>query len=297
MYVAFVKSFTSLANTCVFALNYAPPSKESPFVRRALWISRRWEPFPQAGCQRRVNFGAVSGFRQLGINHKFQQGMSYGTSQENKIYHKRVGNYFDSSNYVLSKDGSHFGSPQTFSGGYALSKRLHRSNVPLCATTSVERLGSTTHHPSFTSRGSQTTKYHHPDLEGEALPETSCCQASSPRPLSDRLGSVDIHTGNVVQEFWRGQNGLHINGKELQSGINTFRSLAKEGEVVNSSVNISVSFSSPSQGGGSAPPLQFSHAPISELVYGQKVSTQSKMGQVINLSSNDLISPHIIGLC
>ena len=47
---------------------------------------------------------------------------------------------------------------------------------------------------------------------------------------SSQVGwGVDIHTGNVVQEFWRGQDVLHINVKEPQASINTVRSLAREG--------------------------------------------------------------------
>ena len=38
---------------------------------------------------------------------------------------------------------------------------------------------------------------------------------------------IDLLTGDVVQEYWRTQIGLHINIKELRAALDTKRSLAK----------------------------------------------------------------------
>ena len=38
---------------------------------------------------------------------------------------------------------------------------------------------------------------------------------------------IDLLTGDVVQEYWRTQSGLHINIKELRAALDTIRSLAK----------------------------------------------------------------------
>ena len=38
---------------------------------------------------------------------------------------------------------------------------------------------------------------------------------------------VDLKNGGAVQEFWRDQQGLHINVKELMAAIHTVKSLAR----------------------------------------------------------------------
>jgi len=64
---------------------------------------------------------------------------------------------------------------------------------------------------------------------------------------------VDVEHGTVVQEFWRGKSGLHINVKELDAAVQTVKSLAKPREVVHLSVDNSVAFSYLSRGGGRLP--------------------------------------------
>ena len=61
---------------------------------------------------------------------------------------------------------------------------------------------------------------------------------------------VDLETGAKIQEFWRGQDGLHINTKELHAAISTIRSLAKPGEKVHLSVDNTVAWSYLRRGGG-----------------------------------------------
>ena len=82
---------------------------------------------------------------------------------------------------------------------------------------------------------------------------------------------VDSRTGAVVQEFWRGQDGLHINVKELQAAINTVRSLAKPRELVHLSVDNSVSFAYLSKGGGRLPHFNFLMRPFLRWCIEQRV--------------------------
>ena len=61
---------------------------------------------------------------------------------------------------------------------------------------------------------------------------------------------VDVSTGKCVQEFWRGNDGLHINVRELHAAIASVKSLAKEGEKVHLIVDNSVAASYPRKTGG-----------------------------------------------
>ena len=66
-------------------------------------------------------------------------------------------------------------------------------------------------------------------------------------------GGLDIQSGTSLQEFWRQDNGLHINVKELHAAISTVRSLAKKGEQVHLSVDNVVAYSYLRKGGGDSP--------------------------------------------
>jgi hypothetical protein len=70
-------------------------------------------------------------------------------------------------------------------------------------------------------------------------------------------GGLDIQSGTGLQEFWRQENGLHINVKELHAAISTVRSLAKKGEQVHLAVDNVVAYSYLKKSGGKLP--QFNH--------------------------------------
>ena len=94
-------------------------------------------------------------------------------------------------------------------------------------------------------------------------------ELEQPRPEPSQKGwaGLDSQTGAVVQEFWRGQDGLHLIVKEPQAAINTVQSLAKPMELVHLSVDNSVSFAYLNKGGGKAPPLQFSDVTLTQMVH------------------------------
>jgi hypothetical protein len=66
---------------------------------------------------------------------------------------------------------------------------------------------------------------------------------------------VDVSSGSIVQEFWRGKQVLHINVKELEAAINTIKSLAKPREHVCLKVDNSVTFYYLKKHGGRIPSL------------------------------------------
>ena len=64
---------------------------------------------------------------------------------------------------------------------------------------------------------------------------------------------VDLTENRQIQEFWRDQQGLHINIKELHAAIQTVKSLAKPKEQVNLSVDNTVAYSYLKKGGAGFP--------------------------------------------
>ena len=64
---------------------------------------------------------------------------------------------------------------------------------------------------------------------------------------------VDLTENRPIQEFWRDQQGLHINIKELHAAIQTVKSLAKPKEQVNLSVDNTVAYSYLKKGGAGFP--------------------------------------------
>ena len=76
---------------------------------------------------------------------------------------------------------------------------------------------------------------------------------------------IDLLTGDVVQEYWRTQSGLHINIKELRAALDTIRSLAKPGEKVKICVDNTVAHSYLTRG-GKITPLQSMDETILDLV-------------------------------
>ena len=73
------------------------------------------------------------------------------------------------------------------------------------------------------------------------------------RLINHRVGGLDIDTGALIQEYWREEGNLHINIKELRAAMASVQALAKEGEVVNLSVDNAVSYYYLKKGGGNCP--------------------------------------------
>ena len=61
---------------------------------------------------------------------------------------------------------------------------------------------------------------------------------------------LDLQTGDFLQEFWREEQVLHINVKELRAAISTVQSLAKKGDRVHLLVDNAVTFHYFRKGGG-----------------------------------------------
>jgi hypothetical protein len=66
-------------------------------------------------------------------------------------------------------------------------------------------------------------------------------------------GALDITSGAKLHEFWRTEQGLHINIKELRASIAAVQSLAKPGETVFLSVDNQVAYSYLRKAGGKLP--------------------------------------------
>ena len=61
---------------------------------------------------------------------------------------------------------------------------------------------------------------------------------------------LDVQHGILVQDWWRKDQALHINVKELRAAVFTVRSLARKGETVVLFVNNTVACSYLTKGGG-----------------------------------------------
>ena len=129
--------------------------------------------------------------------------------------------------------------------------RAFTNIMPQIVREKIPRLGSKTGNAPLPSKGSPRARTTHPCLAREAFAWKGGSEATAFRLFPKGLGWVGKPNWAIVQEFWRGQNGLHINVKELQAAINTVWSLAKSMELVHLSVDNSVSFAYLSRGEGS----------------------------------------------
>ena len=91
-------------------------------------------------------------------------------------------------------------------------------------------------------------------------------------------------SGQIVQEFWREKQCLHINVKELEAAINTVQSLAKPGEKVSLSVDNTVTYAYLSKGGGKIPSLNKMVRPFLKWCMEKKILLDLKLVK----SSEDL---------
>ena len=63
-------------------------------------------------------------------------------------------------------------------------------------------------------------------------------------------GAIDLTSGQKLQDFWRSEQGLHINLKELKAAMAAVESFAKEGETIQLTVDNRVAYSYLKKGGG-----------------------------------------------
>jgi hypothetical protein len=68
-------------------------------------------------------------------------------------------------------------------------------------------------------------------------------------------GGLDSTSGRQVQEFWREDQILHINVKEIRAAVHTVQALAQPGEMVHLKVDNSVCWAYLRKGGGRLPHL------------------------------------------
>ena len=73
------------------------------------------------------------------------------------------------------------------------------------------------------------------------------------RLLNHRVGGPGHRYRALIQEYWRDEGSLHINIKELRAAMASVQALAKEGEIVNLSVDNAVSYYYLKKGGGNCP--------------------------------------------
>ena len=60
----------------------------------------------------------------------------------------------------------------------------------------------------------------------------------------------DLSTGTSLHEYWRDQQGLHINIKELHAALQSIKALAKRKEIVHIGVDNTVAYSYIKKSGG-----------------------------------------------
>ena len=116
------------------------------------------------GHQRQVNFGALPGFRPLGFHHRFQQGCLSVPPQKIKAIRKEFGKLLTHQDMSCRKIAAILGALRSFLMAMPFLRAL---TDQMCHFVQLHQVrGRTTPSPSLPSRGSQTTKYPHPDLEG-----------------------------------------------------------------------------------------------------------------------------------
>ena len=78
--------------------------------------------------------------------------------------------------------------------------------------------------------------------EGRYFEEGKNCRKIYSDSSTQGWGGLETQTGQVVQDFWRSEIGLHINIKELKAAVATVQSLAKPGETVHLAVDNQVAY-------------------------------------------------------
>ena len=93
------------------------------------------------------------------------------------------------------------------------------------------------------------------------------------RLIRSGLGGLDKGSGEIIQDFWRSKNSLHINVKELTAAVNTTMSLAKPGETVLLSVDNMTSYWYLTKGGGRK-------AHLNQMVHEEQSHLEGKLGAI-----------------
>ena len=88
-----------------------------------------------------------------------------------------------------------------------------------------------------------------------------------------RLG-VDVDSGKLVQEYWRGRISLHINIKEMEAAINTVKNLSCKNDQVSLSVDNQVIHYYLSKGGGRKNPFNKLLQPFFKWLMENNISLQ-----------------------
>jgi hypothetical protein len=110
------------------------------------------------------------------------------------------------------------------------------------------------------------------DVRGRSL-DKKCTVTKLHSDASDTgWGGIDLQKGTWVQEFWRKDQSLHINVKEIRAAISTVRSLAKPGDHVHLSVDNVVAYTYLKKGGGRKPHLNMLIRPFLEWALKNQVT-------------------------
>ncbi len=162
----------------------------------------------------------------------------------------------------MPKVGSHFGHRPEFFNGDANFEGFHGQHVQF--------------HQQGQSQGCDKRMVIPLHLQEEVKELEHLTHGWSGRPFQGKVslrklfsdssqtgwGGLDSATGECIQEFWRGQDGLHINVKELQAAINTVRSLARPKEKVHLFVENAVAFAHLRKMGWRLPQFNFLMRPF-----------------------------------
>ena len=230
----------------------------------------------------KVPIGAKPNRLPLGIRLKFSRRKTPNLPTQVKGNKEGVRKVCDQNKHVKKTSGGHFGPSKGQSFGSPLSKGFYHPLGELSSRKRWSQLGLKTSFVPRNKRGAKSGE----TSDGKVGRETICLKTHKNFALGferQRLGGINPHTGQFVQEYWREESYLHINVKEMKAAINTVQSLAKPNDKVLLCVDNQVIFYY-LQKGGEEKPLQSTPTTILALVDGQKRGTPSQVGSFRKVS-------------
>jgi hypothetical protein len=203
---------------------------------------------------RKVFLNPLSKSAPLGIPHKPGSGQTRGTPPENKVSSQRFGETFDPEIHYLQESSRHFGTGQIVSDCPAFPKGFYRPTSAIYKHALSFWLGHRFRHPQKIPGAGKRSGYNFNLLGRQVFRGKQKAQTNLFRLFHPGVGGgLETQTGQIVQEFWRSEIGLHINIKELKAAVAAVQSLAKPGEVVHLSVDNQVAYHYLRKGGGNSP--------------------------------------------
>ena len=186
----------------------------------------------------------------LGFHLDFSKGILSVPPQKVKAVRKELGKLVTHTGLSPRKMASILGTVRSFLQAMPFLRAFTDSMVQFVSRHRQHGWNATLPIPPALQDQVRSVKGLLANWHGTPMPGRVCTRHLQSDSSQTGWGGLDLLSGRFVQEYWREDQHLHINVKELRAAQDTVRSLARKGDKVSLEVDNTVAFSYLTKQGG-----------------------------------------------